>query len=94
MDLWEELSWPWASAHPPTAAAALAGLQGLRGRLNRAELALRDEAFERAERFNRQAQPSGGVAAPVSVSFQNRNLARKDRTARVDIEVPTGRAFV
>lgn len=36
----------------------------------------------------------GGIDGPVSVTVQNRGLARGNRTARVDIEVRTGKAFV
>ena len=93
-DLGQDLSWSWATPDPPTAAAALEALDGLRSQLPSGALALRGEAFERAARFVRDAAASGGVSAPVSVTFQNRGLSRTNRTARVDIEVRTGRAFV
>ena len=93
-DLVRELSWTWADVDPPTAATALEALDGLKAHLTSGELALRSEAFTRAVRFIENAAASGGVDAPVSVTFQNRGLSRADRTARVDIEVRTGKAFV
>lgn len=93
-DLVLERSWSWADDDPPTAAAALARLHDLRAQLTSVQLALRNEAFERAERFIRNAAASGGVDAPVGATFQNRGLARGGCTARVDIEVRTGKAFV
>ncbi len=91
-DLGQDLSWSWADPDPPTA-AALEALDGHKAQLPSGALALRGEAFERAARFVRNAAASGGVSAPVSVTLQNRGLSRANRTARVDIEVRTGRAF-
>jgi hypothetical protein len=93
-DLARELVWAWAEATPPTAAAAIDALNDLKAQLTDAELALRREAFERAARFIRNAAASGGVSAQVSRTFRNRRLASSQRTARVDIEVHTGRAFI
>ncbi len=92
-DLRKEISWPWAQATPPTATAALAGLDGMKAQLNSSELNLRGEAFEQAARFISNAQKVGGVSAPVSVSFQNSEVRKMDGTARVDIEVRKGKAF-
>lgn len=93
-DLRSELSWPWTRDNPPTAQEAVLALNNLKSQLNASELSLRDEAFEKAERFIKQAGQSGGVSAPVSVTFQNRNLPPGNRDARVDIEVRKGNAFV
>jgi hypothetical protein len=93
-DLRKEDSWPWTRDKPPTAQEGLSGLDGMKAKLNKAELELRDQAFAQAASFISRAGASGGVAAPVSVSFQNPNLPKKYKTARVDIEVRTGKAFV
>lgn len=89
-DLASQRSWPWAGDEPPTASAAMAGLDQLRAELTDAHLALRRDA----ERFIRIGRGGGGIDGPVSVTVQNRGLARGNRTARVDIEVRTGKAFV
>jgi hypothetical protein len=97
LDMKPEISWPWSQASPPTADTAVAQLQNLRSQCTPRQLALRDQAFDRAENFIRASQASGGVTAPVSRTFQNSNLNRRnnvERSARVDIEVRTGRAFV
>lgn len=88
------MSWPWTSDDPPTAATALEALDELKTQLSVAERSLRDEAFQRAASFIERAAEGDGAYAPVSLSFQNRRLSRANRTARVDIEVRTGRAFV
>jgi RHS repeat-associated protein len=88
-----ELSWPWArtAGQPPTADEARAALSSLQGSLSPRQLQERAEAFARAENFINAAEVAGGVSAPVSRSFTN--LPRVG-SARVDIEVITGRAFV
>ena len=93
-DLRQELSWPWTRSQPPTAQEALAGLTGMKNQLNKSELRLRDEAFEKAENYISRAGNSGGVNAPISLTFQNKNLPNKNKDARVDIEVRKGRAFI
>ncbi len=93
-DLGQELSWPWARAEPPKADEAVAELGKLKGQLTKKQLEIRSEAFESASRFITNAKANGGVDAPVSQTYQNKNLRDKEKTARVDIEVRTGKAFV
>lgn len=88
-----EMSWAWTEKTPPTAATALEELNNLKGRLNRKQLEVRSEAFRQAERFIRNAAP-GGVDAPVSATFQNREVRERDGDERVDIEVRKGKAFI
>lgn len=92
-DLKTELSWPWAGK-APTAEDALAALESMKGQLNKKQLQLRSEAFEKAAEYIKAAKASGGVKARVSKTFQNRNLRDSEKTARVDIEVLAGTAFV
>jgi len=93
-DVGSGLSWSSASTDPPTAASALVELNRLRSQLTTAQMLLRRETFERAERFIRNAAMSGGVDGPVTTTFNDRGLPRRCRDARVDIEVVTGKAFV
>ncbi len=65
----------------------------MRNWLTRQELAVREDAFPRAERWIRHVRDQGGIAAPVIVTFQNRNLPPTHRDARIDIEVHRGVAF-
>ncbi len=92
-DMRAELSWPWTRDKPPPASEALAELAKLQGQCNKAELALRDQAFKDAAAFIARAA-GRGVDAPVSQTFQNYPLPPKYKTARVDIEVRKGKAFV
>lgn len=92
-DMRAELSWPWTRDKPPAASEALTELAKLKGQCNKAELAIRDQAFEQAADFIARAA-GRGVDAPVSQTFQNRALPPKHKTARVDIEVRKGKAFV
>jgi len=92
-DLGGGLSWPWSRTTPLTATEALAALAQLRARLSKNELGLRTDAFAKAEDFIRRCQAGGGCG-PIRMSFQNRNLPSRFETARVDIEVWTGLAFV
>ncbi len=87
-----ELSYPWSRSGPMTKAEASAGLLGLRAQLNRRELSLRDQAFVRAENFIMSTLHT--APPPLSRTFQNSNLPRNNRDARVDIEIWTGMAFV
>lgn len=51
----------------------------------------RKQAYECAKKFIQNAKTSGGVSAPVSKTCQD--STRKDKTARIDIEVFAGSAF-
>ncbi len=61
--------------------------------LSPAQLALRDEAFRRAERWIVRARDQGGVTEPVTRSFRNPGLPSNRSDARVDVEVRKGAAF-
>jgi hypothetical protein len=87
-----ELSFHWARSVPMTKAEATAGLIGLRATLSRQQLSLRDEAFARALGFIQATLAT--TPPPVIRKFQNRNLPRDQRDARVDVEIRTGVAFV
>ncbi|WP_008312527.1 DUF4157 domain-containing protein [Leptolyngbya sp. PCC 6406] len=89
-----ELSWPWARPTPPNAQESIVGLNSLKSQLNKTELKLRDKAFEKAEAYINKSSKGNGVDAPVSLTFQNDNLPKKNKDARVDVEVKTGKAFV
>jgi hypothetical protein len=93
-DMAPELSGPWAQAGPRLAADAQADLNALEAGCNAAQQALRDQAFAGARRYVTTAERSGGANAPVSRRFQNRNLPRRNKDARVDVVVITGLAFV
>lgn len=65
----------------------------LRNWLTPRQFAIRDEAFERAERWLRRLRDQGGIAAPVIITFQNRRPPHTHPDARIDIEVRRGAAF-
>lgn len=92
-DVPPDLSWSWARATPPTAQEARTELARLETGLTNRQREVRTQAFQRARRQVEQCQASGGCNAPMSRSYQNRNLPRAVRDARVDIEIWTGRAF-
>jgi hypothetical protein len=76
---------------------ALRQLAELRGGLTARQLAVRKEAFGFAERWIVGAARQGGVevvARPVIRTFQNTSLPWRLRSARVDLEVLSGVAFV
>ena len=86
-----ELSYPWARNAPMTKAEALSGLMGLKSQLPKRELAIRNEAFSRAQAFINSTLVT--APPPISRTFQNKNLPSRSRDARVDIEIRTGVAF-
>jgi hypothetical protein len=88
-----EYSAPWSQESPRLLAHGLDDLQGLKGQCTEDQHNLRNQAFDAAESFARRAHPQG-VMAPVRETFQNRNLPRKLKTARVDLEVKAGLAFI
>ena len=94
VDMAPELSRPWAQPTPHLAADAQADLNALEAGCTPAQQALRAQAFADARRYVTNAQQGGGADAPVRRSFRNRNLPPRNKTARVDIEVITGLAFV
>ncbi len=89
-----EISRTWAQAASRLAADAHVDLHALEAGCAPAQLALRDQAFVDARQYVTAAQHAGGANAPVRRTFRNRNLPPKNKTARVDIEVITGLAFV
>ena len=93
-DLKREQSWPWARQTPLPHSAAITGLGDLCARLRRQDLARRERALEKLTRFMDHGRAAGGIEAPITRTFQDRNLARDMRDARLDLEVWTGRAFV
>ncbi|MGH9267002.1 MAG: RHS repeat-associated core domain-containing protein, partial [Acidimicrobiales bacterium] len=86
-------SWAWSRTSPPTAGEALAELARLRTGLSRRQLDARTEAFAQAEDLIRRCQSSGGCG-PMRRTFHNRSLPARLDTARVDIEILSGLAFV
>jgi hypothetical protein len=73
---------------PITVAQGLAGLEQLKGQLNKKQLAERQESFSRAERFIRSGPQSGGLSPP------GKSFEVKDTTIRVDVEILRGTNFV
>lgn len=71
---------------------AITGLHQLRDGCSHKQLALRDKAFEKAEEFISDG-PYQSIT-PIVLSFQNRNLSKRQKDARVDIEIIHGVAFV
>lgn len=95
-DMAEEHSFPWAQNVPMGKARALLELATLKARLTKRALKLRDEAFIKAEKFITAIL----TTAPPRVfrTFQNSELIDErdkiKKTARVDIEIQKGAAFV
>ncbi len=89
----DTLSWNWAQGTPLSLTEGLTGLHYLKEQLNRSQLRLRDEAFVRAEKFMWVAAQAGGTP-PIRRTFQNRNLRESEKSARVDIVVDRGWAFI
>jgi hypothetical protein len=56
-------------------------------------LRLRGDAFEQAADWMRNAARQGGVAGPVTITFQDQALPRQHVDARVDVEIHRGNAF-
>lgn len=89
-DMNPELSRPWAQKVPRLADDAINDLGELEAECTPSQLSKRAQAFLKARRFVNNAR-GNGVWAPVRWSHSN---PRVDKTARVDIEVSLGRAFV
>jgi hypothetical protein len=86
-----EISQAWAQATPLTVADGLTKLDIVWNSLTASQQKERTQAYSSARTFIQNAAKSGGVAAPVSKTFQDPQ--RKDPTARIDIEVIAGTAF-
>ncbi|WP_277425551.1 DUF4157 domain-containing protein [Deinococcus psychrotolerans] len=89
-----ELSWAWTQPTPPTAVEAVAALAAMKSQLGKRELALRVDAFTKAEARIIYFQSTGGVSAIYRKTFQDANLPKGMGSARVDIEVLEGKAFI
>ena len=87
-----ELSRPWSQETPHKAEVALNDLQDLQDACNHSQRDLRKTAFAQAKRFIEQARDGNGVGR-ISESFPRKNRGNNP-TARVDIEVKSGLAFV
>ena len=90
-DMQEDESRAWSQGSARLASDAHKDLADLEDSISTAQRDLRRRAFCKARRFVTNASDKGGVAAPVTQSFSDPRL---DRTARVDIEVNRGTAFV
>ena len=87
-----EESRQWAQNTPPTVTDGLNMLDAVWGDLSRSERRERRRAYERARTYIQQVSVSGGAPPGTSRTFQDPQ--RKDPTARIDIEVISGQAFV
>jgi hypothetical protein len=85
-------SFAWAQTRPLWRSTAITELNRLKLECTGSQRRLRDEAFVKAERFI-NAGPVDACAGPVLRTFQNRNLPRHARNARVDVEIRRGIAF-
>lgn len=95
-DINKELSRSWAQEVPKDAGEAHDELDEMRRECSRRQQQRRNPAFHEAHRFISNAQAYGGVHAPISESFPRSARRRSSEypSARVDIEVQTGKAFV
>ncbi len=87
-----QLSRSWASSTPKGVDEATSDLDALRDECTPRQAVKRQDAFPAAQRFVRACKKAGGVAAPVSQTFQDVALPRGS-SERVDIVVHLGRAF-
>ncbi|WP_312933470.1 RHS repeat-associated core domain-containing protein [Pseudomonas sp.] len=85
-----EESVAWNQDDPLTVKDAKKKLEELKGKLNKKELAARQDAFMKADKYIDNCARCGGANASVSRTF----MVRDTKSERVDIEVITGRAFV
>lgn len=86
-----EKSSAWDSSSAISASDALKRLDNLWSSLSAAAKKDRQKAYDCAKNFIQAAKSAGGVSAPVSKTCQD--PSRKDRSARIDIEVRSGKAF-
>jgi len=84
-------SFAWARATPVPKQEALVELHRLRDDCSSKQLALRDQAFEKAEGFIKDGPYRD---TPIYRKFQNWNRPKAHKDARVDIEVLHGVAFL
>jgi hypothetical protein len=92
-DMRKQRSRAWAQAKPVTAADGQQLISELEAECTRDELKQRRSAFSKARRFIKLAAAQGGLTPEVQpISF--RDAKRTICSARVDIEIRAGRAFV
>jgi hypothetical protein len=87
-----EVSQAWTQATPLKASDGLAKLDTVWNSLTASQQKERAQAYTSARNFIQSAAKSGGVSGSVSKTFQDPQ--RKDSTARIDIEVIAGTAFI
>ena len=83
-----EQSVAWTEKIPPTKIEGHAMLASLQGKLSKAELAIRADAFARATRFINQAGPGG-----VNETSKSYRVRERSDGSRVDVVVIKGIAF-
>lgn len=74
-----------------TASEGLSRLNSVWNSLSNSEKKERQKAYECAKNFIQSAKGNDGVFAPVSKTCQD--PTRKDKSARIDIEILAGKAF-
>jgi RHS repeat-associated protein len=84
-----EESVAWNQDKPLTASEAKKKLNELKAKLYRKDLAVREDAFKKAEKYIDNTAKCGGADASISHTFKVKDTKHE----RVDIEVITGKAF-
>lgn len=92
-DLPAEPSQPWAQATPPTKPEGLGHLHALQAKLPAEPRRLRAAAFTKAIEFVKRLPPDG-IEGHIVKPFYVESPPSKARSARVDLEVNAGQAFV
>lgn len=88
-----EKSFSWSGQDVITASVGLAELDKLWNSLSKTEQADRLDAYRCAKQFINNAQKNGGITAPPTATMSCKDSKRKDPSARIDIEVHSGKAF-
>ena len=84
-----EESVAWNQDKPLTASEGKQKLSELKAKLHRKDLAVREDAFKKADKYIDNATKCGGADAFISHSFRVQGTKHE----RVDIEIITGKAF-
>jgi len=80
----------WLQENSPTEKEGVEMIERLKAKIPKQEAKLREQAFEKAEKFIKRASQSNGIDAPANITFR----VEGSKQERIDIEIKKGKAFI
>jgi len=67
----------WSQENPPTEKEGVEMIERLKAKIHKQEVKLREQAFEKAEKFIKRASESNGIDAPANITESSLKRSHK-----------------